>query len=309
MRCWYWLGLSVFLVAGPAKAAVVDLLIPAYANPCCDDGPAMWSNLESAAASPNFKVNVIFNPASGPGTSVDPNYLSNGQGPLVDVRAAGATVYGYVATTYGDKSLGTVKAEIDKYFDTLYAGHVDSIFFDEMSNDLVKVGYYQELRDYVRSKNAGAKVIGNPGTPFTFSSGTTAFTPADYAASMDVLVIFENTGSQYLNNYFAPSWGGNLPADHFGHLVHSQGTWNDDLIALAASRNAGLVYITDDDLSVSNPWDRLPTYWDPQLTAIATHNLAAIPEPSSLALLSAGVLGLIGYGRHAMRRQQLTGAG
>jgi len=36
-------------------------------------------------------------------------------------------------------------------------------------DDLSKVGYYQTLRDYVRSKNPTAKVIGNPGT-WTVSS-------------------------------------------------------------------------------------------------------------------------------------------
>jgi hypothetical protein len=295
------------LLAGPARAAVIDLLVPAYGNPCCGDGRTMWRKLNAAAKSPDFTLNVIFNPASGPGSSIDPNYLRSGPGgtevgALVDLHAAGAVVLGYVATTYGAKTVDQVKGEIDKYYnESFYGGYVDSIFFDEMSNDLTKVGYYEQLRDYVKSKNPAAKVIGNPGTSFTFVSGPTSYTVADYAASMDVLITFENTGSQYLTNYTPPSWVATLPADRFGHLVHSQTTWNDSLIALAASRNAGVLYITDDDLSAWNPWDRLPTYWDAELAGISAHNLAAIPEPSSVALLLCGMLAMTGYTR--LRRE------
>jgi hypothetical protein len=293
----YALGIAMALIIGQAGAAI-DILVPAYSNPCC--GP-MWNGLISAAGNGGFTLDVIFNPASGPGTSVDPNYLKNGKGPLVDVKAAGGVVYGYVATSYGAKSIPAVEAEIDRYFDTLYAGHVDSIFFDEMSNDLTKVGYYQTLRDYVRSKNPSAKVIGNPGTSFVTASGSTAFTVADYAASMDVLVTFENTGSQYLSNYTPPSWVGTLSADHFANIVHTQPTWGDSLVALAAARNAGMLYITDDVMW--NPYDQLPSYWNAELAAITAYNMAPIPEPSSLSLLSIGVLGTISYTWHLRRRR------
>lgn len=311
MRRWYWLGLFVMVTAGQARAAVIDLLFPAYANPCCGAGPDMWASLNSAAGNPNFTLNVIFNPASGPGSSIDPNYLRSpggvDAGALVDLHAAGAVIFGYVATTYAAKNIATAKAEIDKYFaPDFYGGYVDSIFFDEMSNDLKNVGYYRELRDYVKSKNPGVKVIGNPGTSFINNpSGQTSFTVADYATSMDVLVTFENTGAQYLNNYTAPSWVGTLSAQHFGHLVHGQPTWDDDLVALAAARNAGILYITDDDISDGNPWGRLPTYWDAEISAIAAHNIAAIPEPSTVALLGFGALGMIGYAWQTRRRRML----
>jgi hypothetical protein len=294
----YALGIAMALMVGQAEAAI-DVLVPAYSNPCC--GP-MWSGLISAAGAGGFTLDVIFNPASGPGTSIDPNYLKNGKGPLVDVKAAGGVVYGYVATSYGTKSIAAAEAEIDRYFNTLYAGHIDSIFFDEMSNDLSKVGYYQTLRDYVRSKNPTAKVIGNPGTSFVYASGSTAFTVADYAASMDVLVTFESTGSQYLTNYTPPSWVSTLSADHFANIVHTQPTWDDSLVALAAARNVGMFYATNDVLV--NPYDQLPSYWNAELAAITAYNTPApIPEPSSLSLLSIGVLGTIGYSWHLRRRQ------
>jgi hypothetical protein len=44
-------------------------------------------------------------------------------------------------------------------------------------------------------------------------------------------------------------------------------------IDLAISRRAGFVYITDDILS--NPWDRLPTYWAQEVDTIESLNRTA----------------------------------
>ena len=88
-----WLALVPFLMwSNGAAAAPIDLLVPAYANPCCNDGPAIWTALIDAAGDPalNLKVNVIFNPASGPGTAVDPNYVGpTGSNVLPLLRGAG----------------------------------------------------------------------------------------------------------------------------------------------------------------------------------------------------------------------------
>lgn len=62
---------------GPRDARALDVLFPAYANPCCGGGPAMWSALIATAGAPArpFGLHVVFDPASGPGASVDPNYI------------------------------------------------------------------------------------------------------------------------------------------------------------------------------------------------------------------------------------------
>ena len=258
-----------------AGANRIDLLVPAYANPCCNDGPLVWTRLINAAADPtlDLEIHVIFNPASGPGTAVDPNYInpSTGQGPLNDLMNAGGLTYGYVATTFANKPIADVKAEIDKYFDTLYAGFVHHIFFDEMSNDLADVGYFQELRDYVRSKDPNARTIGNPGTSFTNNpSGQSVFTVDDYAQSMDVIATFENTGSAYENNYFVPAWESNYGAEHFAHIVHGQPVWDANLFALITARKVGLIYVTDDALP--NPFDGAVSYWTNELNDLSNHN-------------------------------------
>ena len=61
-------------------------------------------------------------------------------------------------------------------------------------------------------------------------------------------------------------------------------------VALAADRNVGYLYITNDILT--NPWDTLPQYWNAEVSAVSV-----IPEPSSGLLVLAG-LGLIGFRYH-----------
>lgn len=251
------------------SCTAIELLVPAYANPCCGDGPAMWADLAAAASAAHPHLNVILNPASGPGAGpeIDPNYVNTGPvGPLLEVRAAGASIYGYVSTSFATRPIGDAKADIDLYYAPAYwrgAGvQVDGIFLDEMSSDLPDVGYYQELRDYVHAKDANARVIANPGQPATqdTSGGSSGFTVTDYATAADVLVTFEGTAADYATTYVAPAWADALPASHFAHLVHGDATGPDLSLALARTRKAGMIYVTDDVL-VPNPWDALPSYF------------------------------------------------
>lgn len=176
-----------------------------------------------------------------------------------------------MATTYGSKSLFDVKDEIDRYYDDLYSGLIDGVFLDEFSNDLARVGYYQEIRDYVKGKDANALVIGNPGTSFTNNpSGQTTYTVDDYARSMDVITTFENTGSAYATNYTPPSWVNDFGADRFAHIIHSQSAWTATLLATISARKAGMVYVTDD--GSPNPYDQFASYWTTEVKALSDHN-------------------------------------
>ncbi len=271
LLCWH-----VF----PASADRVDLLVPAYANPCCGGGPLLWSTLIATAgdAGLDIEVHVIFNPDNGPGTAVDPNYVdAQGNGPLLDLRNAGGFVHGYVPTGFGTRPATAVEADVDRYYDALYPGIVDGIFFDEMTNDLASVGYYQQLRDYVKGKDPGALVIGNPGTTFTNNpSMQTMFDVLDYADSADVLTTFENTGAQYETNYSPPAWLATFPPRRFAHILHSQPSWGAAFLALAHDRSAGFLFVTDDVFP--NPFDALPSFWSAKTAAISAHN---VPEPDA----------------------------
>lgn len=272
--------LILLCLVTPASGQPVSLrlLVPAYANPCCDGGPDMWSQLIETALVMGDDVYLILNPDSGPGmvTEIDPNFVNElGQGPLIDYRNAGGAAIGYVATGYAMRSLSEVEAEIDLYYDPAYwrgAGvQIQGIFFDEMSNDLAEVGYYQSLRDHVRGHDAGARVVGNPGTSFTNNpSGQMTWTVDDYAESVDTLMTFEAGADEYGAAYSPPSWLASYPADRFAHIVHSEPSASDMVsdLSLAIARKAGYIYVTDDvPGAVDNPYDLIPTYWTREVEA------------------------------------------
>lgn len=288
------LTLIVLLLAASssnARSRTSDfkLLVPAYGNPCCGGGLAMWPQLTDTAASLGPDLVVILNPNSGPGGGeIDPNYIGvNGQGPFVDYRNAGGVAIGYVLTDWAERPSADVKGDIDRYFDPTYwrgAGiQVDGIFFDEMSNDLADVGYYEDLRDYVRGKAVGAMVVGNPGTTFVDNpSGQDQWTITDYGESADTLVVFEQPSNAFFTNYTPPPWLNDFPADRFGHIVY--GLDEDQLlsaISLAVKRKAGWIYLTDDDLP--NPYDQLPTYWSELVEAGSSLVFAAGFESGDLS--------------------------
>ncbi len=58
----------------------------------------------------------------------------------------------------------------------------------------------------------------------------------------------------------APTWEANYPGKLW-HCVHTCSAADvASVVALANSRKAGLVYVTDD--LMPNPYDRLPVYFD-----------------------------------------------
>lgn len=248
--------LTIFLMPTILQATTKNLLIPAYGNPCCGTGTEMWSKLIGSAKKVNdgnldVHFYVIFNPASGPGLAVDPNYynpsnpeVGNYLPKLVEAGGDHVTILGYIATGYGIKSLEEIKENIEGY-ERLYPEFVDGIFFDEMSNEIVNVDLYRQAYLYAKSVTSNGLVIGNPGV----------FIIQEYIENADVFVTFENYGSEY-NNYSVPSW---LNKSRIAHLVHTQASLTTDLVNQIRN-NAGMYYITDDVMS--NPWDALASYWD-----------------------------------------------
>jgi hypothetical protein len=227
---------------------------------------AMWSALVAFGDSAPEQLGVVFNPASGPGGSlVDPNYVSvAGSGPLIDLLATGAPVYGYVATGYGAKSVADATAEIAKYYSNAWwrghAVHLSGVFFDEMSNDLADVGYYRQLRDAVRQLDPAAYLIGNPGLSGTIDPGQQpTWNVDDYAAVFDCLVVYEDAEAGFATNYASPEWTAGL-ADlaMIAHSAASERAMRVDLSHMLG-RGARWTYVTDDALP--NPYDRLPTFW------------------------------------------------
>ncbi|MGD9633252.1 MAG: spherulation-specific family 4 protein [Pirellulales bacterium] len=237
----------------PAAAAKLDIVVPAYFYP---SGGSDWPKLNAAAA--KVPLTAIMNPGNGPGNNVDSNYTSV----VNSLRAAGGHVIGYVYSSYTQRSLQVVLNDVDKY-DALY--NVDGIFVDEMLNTgpAEKLDYYKAIYDHVKAIDPTWQVMGNP--------GTNTLEPYLTWPTADRLMVFENVGSAYPGHTVSP-WNYNYDRSRFVHLVHTEPSSANMLADLqrAIANNAGGIYVTDDVLN--NPWDRVPTYWNALVEAVAAIN-------------------------------------
>jgi len=233
----------------------MNLLVPAYFYPSSNS--TYWQDL--AAAAKAVSTTIILNPGSGPGTSVDPNYVS-----VIDmVRESGGKVIGYVPTGYGKRPLDEVTDEIDRYINYY---HVDGFFIDQMTTDTLdgNVAYYKSIYDYIKGLNTLYSVTGNPGTM-----------PDEVYLShplVDNLVVFEGSESSYAD--FLPSeWQSKYPKDRFAHLVYNADAEQMERVFNLSSDNiVGNLYVTGEE--TRNPYDALPKYWDLEVqTASVTHEL------------------------------------
>ena len=248
-----WFGLIAATAVG-ANAAPLGILVPSYFGP----SGGLWDELNFAAA--RVPLVAIMNPNNGPGTRQNTNYVAA----VNSLRAAGGRVIGYVYTSYAARDTNTVKADIDRYF-SFYA--VDGIFLDEMTNDAntTHLDYYAALYQYIRGQGTNLMVVGNPGINTQESYLT--------RPAVDVLVTFEaDTGYPAL---VVDGWVAKHLAQQFCHLPYnaSSAPTMTNYINLAASRNVGWIYVTDDTLP--NPWDTLPAYWTNEVNYIRSLNQSA----------------------------------
>jgi hypothetical protein len=282
-----------------ARADLTTALVPVYTYPGTD--PASWTQLDQSANQIN--VDAIVNPASGPGTITDPNYVAA-------IAALDATKYGkafgYIKTGFGGQSLSAMEADVDAYR-SLYGGqNFAGFFLDQMSINATTLSTYQAIYNYIKSiPGTSYTVIGNPGNPFIFP-----LTPDQVLSTADQLVIFEgpntapNPGDPGFNNYPYPGtglteWWQNYPSSRFANIIHdapASSLLSD--MSKAQGLNAGSIFVTDG--TGGNPYNGLPSYWDQEVAALPS----AAPEPSSLVL--ATVCGIVGSAAAALRSRRLA---
>lgn len=258
-------------ISTPALADNLGLLVPAYIYPSWWEASNGWAALNQAAS--QVSVTAIANPNSGPGSTADSNWadrLNDYNKALGQFHSAGGTAIGYVSTAYGARNLDAIKADILSY-KTNY--QVQGIFFDEMSSDAGKLGFYQTLSSYASSLGLTTQV-GNVGT-----------TPAAGFNSLGMtLVAYENFGSQWAN---APT---PTAGDNFAALAHTTDQAGmASIVASAAAKGYHYVYVTDGVYvdQNSNPWGTLPSYWQAEVAAVKA--VSAVPEPDMAWLLMAGL--------------------
>lgn len=249
--------------------APLEVLVPAYFYPSA--GGSDWDRLSTGAlAHPGLKLTAILNPANGIFSRTETRYLQAAQ----DFTAAGGHLLGYVYTRYGTgtRSVSDIKANIDNYLDLYGRGLISGIFLDEMAIDAAHLGFYREIYNHIKSRDASLRVLGNPGT-----------VPVEgYAGVADAIVTFEGTGASYAG-YDPRQTGDWLYAranSTQAMLVHNAMTCQamQGAVATAATplANAGLVYATDRVFDYAtrtgNPWATLPSYWTQLLATVAAVN-------------------------------------
>lgn len=259
---------TVYLRPAPQP---LQVLVPAYFHPS-GSGAAAWDAMTAgAAAQPSVRITAILNPSDGPGTKADASITRA----ATAFTQAGGQLVGYVYTRYGtgERSLASIRADIDAYF-TLYGGAlVKGIFLDEMAATASRLAFYREIRDYIKAKDASLLVLGNPGT----------VPVAGYADVADVLTTFEGRGTAYADyDLRTPAWDWlyTLPNTRQAALVHNVDTcaaMQTAVRAAASARNhAGWVYVThrafNPATGVGNPWNGLPSYWTALLSTMDSLN-------------------------------------
>ncbi|KAJ3329455.1 hypothetical protein HDU93_000917, partial [Gonapodya sp. JEL0774] len=207
---------------------------------------SVWDAVIAAAEKyPNVKIVCIVNPSSGPGQSIDANYVRY----IALLRKARVTVMGYVATSYGGQPVSIVSNVIATW-NKFYT--IDGIFFDEMSSVSGHEQYYKDLSAYTR-KLGYSITIGNPGT-----------TPSQsYVDSVDVIVTYESAGVPSTSLF--SDWKKSYPNTKFAVLAYDiKSLQQTDISEIA--KHARYFYFTSD--SLPNPWDSIPTYLQKMVSSV-----------------------------------------
>ncbi len=228
------------------------LLVPMYIYPADIHTNAAYNQLIDLKKShPRVPVWAIMNPASGPGTAVDANYVK-----AIDrLRGAGIVTLGYVSTEYGQREKQAVQDDLGTW--QKFYPKIQGAFFDEMLyQDTPEAVERQKSYRQFATKRGMWPTVANPGT-----ATLGRFFAGDVA---DVIIVHE--GAEY------PTEAA-IKGDYFGGyadyppwtrcvLVHTRPKFDAAEFA-RIKKYVRWVYVTDDvfvDVKKDNPWDSLPTY-------------------------------------------------
>jgi hypothetical protein len=269
------------------------LAVPSYQNP----GTTTWSSWAAQGlAALGIMIVDIDN-------GDDPTYYPAVDAAIQATRKQGIFVLGYTYTNYGTRDPSLVRAAINNVYQNY---GVDGIFFDDAPvncNDAntysgTQFLYYEELTNYVRQNQAGARII-------VLNPGTTS--PNDCWMSItNIQANWENSGglSAYQTSYTDYAWIHQYPPDRFWHIV--LGVTQAQLptaLSLAQARNAGWVYISD---SAYNVYNQIPVYWTAEAAALTGQGVQApfaAAWPNSITT-TGGTMN----GRVSFRWRAVTGA-
>jgi hypothetical protein len=229
----------------PPPASVTGTLVPLYTYPT----DSSWKVVADAKrAHPLVPIIAVINPASGPGSGVNSDYLSG----IAALKTAGVSVLGYVSTSYTRRSEAAVEADIDSY--RQWYPQTNGIFFDEQTNSVGGEDYYRRVTAYARSQ-AFTFTVGNPGSDSAPS----------YVGTVDLILVYENAGLPSPGSL--GGWHTGFDRHNFGVIPYGVPALDSAFIAQAKAQ-VGYIYVTGDTLP--NPWDTVPSYFNALVAQLAT---------------------------------------
>jgi len=214
----------------PTSSEPVKLLVPLYVYP----GSA-WDELVAAASQVN--IVAIINPNSGPLSTVDSTYSTY----MTKFANAGIEMVGYVHTTYGQRAISDVQADIDTWASQYPL--IKGIFLDEASDSSSEISYYTQVYQYVMSKSGYVHAILNPGVQ----------PDSGYLAISTSIVVYENYGSSLASTTFS-SWVTCAPSAaakagykyKFSGIAHTTAAGSEAAYLQSfINMGMGMVYVTD----------------------------------------------------------------
>lgn len=247
----------------------IGIIYPAYIAP---PDPAFSGLITLMGTYPNVPVNIVLNPASGPGTGVIAAYTTV----IAQLQAAGATVLGYVPTGYGvantdynPQNQATIEAQVNDWI-TWYPT-VNGIFFDEMDNTASAttctsiaggncLSLYQQLTTYTHSLGMPL-TYGNPGQN-TIATYLNSSPPAT-----DRIMVYETNAygsAAQLNN------GGLCGTNGYNCAAAEYAVSYSAAALLLMEQNDSWIFMTDGPSA--NPYDVAPTYLSTVMAALSAYN-------------------------------------
>ncbi len=228
------------------------IIIPAYFY-----DSSIWERLFNGKDE-NVDFLVIVNPASGPGDFQDPHYLDITQ----RLKNEGMVGIGYVHTSWGSRDINVVKEEIDRWLS--FYPDIKGFFLDEASTEEADIPYYEELYQYIKGKGNYTVVL-NPGTKPAIS----------YYSISDYIVSYESPYEDF------SSCQADIP-EKSGCIVYNVPEYK--LKEIIQNENVKFIYITDD--RGANPYDTLPSYYEEEISLLASPVSGSETYPEALIIPS-----------------------
>jgi len=248
------LGIVNSCQPNPTSSEPIKIIVPLYFYPGSE-----WDTVIAYAS----KVNIlaIINPDSGPIVPVDSTYAQY----MNKLKSAGIEMIGYVHTSYGNRSISEVEADINNY--ATYYPLLDGIFVDEAANEASALLYYAKVFNYIKSKNLVHAVL-NPGIQ----------PDEGYLNVSTSIVIFENYGSNIASTPFS-DWVTCAPASEkvdykyrFTGIAHNAAaSVESGYVDALVNKGTGYVYITDGAGGCCT-YDSLTSYFPQLVAAVASLN-------------------------------------